>query len=103
MVGHKNGINLRGFTSTSLDQKVSLEFALKGASDDGVWKSVLIELELKNKKGYDGFQMNSVEYTAYPHEKEILFYDGLQADVKKVSELVEKDKKYILVSLSKQY
>ena len=45
--------------------------------------------------------MNSVEYTAYPHEKEILFYDGLQADVKKVSELVEKDQKYILVSLSK--
>ena len=77
MEGEQNGINLRGFTSTSQDRKVSLDFAIKGASEDGVWKSVLIELEIKNKEGYEGFQMNSVEYTAYPHEKEILFYDGM--------------------------
>lgn len=90
MVGNKNGINLRGFTSTSQDREVSLDFALKGASADGKWKSVLIELEVKNKKGYEGFQMNSKEYTAYPHEKEILFYDGLQAVVKSVTEPTEK-------------
>ena len=42
MEGDKNGINLRGFTSTSMDKAVSLDFALKGASKDGVWKSVLI-------------------------------------------------------------
>ena len=45
--------------------------------------------------------MNSVEYTAYPHEKEILFYDGLQADVKKVSDETSNDQKYILIQLSK--
>lgn len=103
MEGNKNGINLRGFTSTSQDKKVSLDFALKGASKDGVWKSVLIQLEVKNKKGYEGFQMNSPEYTAYPHEKEILFYDGIQAKVKKISELKEGDKKYILIDLLKEF
>ena len=44
-----------------------------------------------------------MEYTAYPHEKEILFYDGMQADVKKVSQVEENNKVFTLIQLTKQF
>ena len=47
--------------------------------------------------------MNSIDYTAYPYEKEILFYDGLQAMVKSI-ELIDQDSdKLTVIKLFKEY
>ena len=47
--------------------------------------------------------MNSIEYTAYPYEKEILFYDGLQAVVNSIEQVDQKDDKLIIIKLFKEY
>ena len=52
-VGKKNGINIRGFTSTTTDKDIATEFALGGNKNGN--KSVLIEMRIRNLKGYEGF------------------------------------------------
>jgi len=91
MVNNKVGINLRGFTSTTTDNETAMYFAIKGENKKKNMKSVFVSIKIRNLKGYDGFQLNSLEYTAYPDEKEILFYDGLQFKVVEVKETKNED------------
>lgn len=66
---------LNGYSSTSLNKDVSLEFIFKDITDE---IPLLIEITL-NYGTYKGmcFNLNSDDYSAYPKESEILLDDGL--------------------------
>ena len=55
MINNKAGINLRGFTSTTTDLDIAMDFALSGGNPDKKIKSVLVQIKIRNLTGYDGF------------------------------------------------
>ena len=84
MVGQD--INLQGYASTSKSRRVALDFAF--GNRDPERKSVLFEIDLTDGtiSGYC-FQMNLIDFTAYPEEDEILLDDGRPFEVRDVIEM----------------
>ena len=76
VVGSK--IHLMGYTSTSLNQQVAIEFALgekpDGSMPDDGKVPVVFEIDFKGQKGL--FEMTD-GFSAYPNEGEVLLQDGL--------------------------
>ena len=68
MIDNKAGINLRGFLSTTLNKDIAMGFAVKGDNPEKNLKSVFVSIKIRNQKGYDGFQLNNPEYSAYSTE-----------------------------------
>ena len=66
-------VHIQGFTSTSLDIRVALDFAKTSDRDQ---EMVLFVICIQNYKDFEGFRMNNRQYTAYPEEKEILLMEG---------------------------
>jgi len=66
-------ISLTGYTSSSRDPTIAMNFAFDDLSDNQV--PVVFEIKFKGKRGL--FEM-SEQYTAYPGEDEVLIQDGLQ-------------------------
>ena len=66
-------IHLPGYTSTSKDMSVALNFALKELKEDQV--PVILEITFKGNSGL--FELTQ-GYSAYPEEDEILLQDGLK-------------------------
>lgn len=84
-------VNLQGYASTSKSRRVALDFAF--GNKDPTRKSVLFEIDLTDGtiSGYC-FQMNLIDFTAYPEEDEILLDDGRPFEVRDVVESKEKNK-----------
>ena len=71
-------INLLGFTSTTLNKKLALKFAIDITTlevNDPSKNPVLLSIEFTGKQQY--FFLNSKDYSSYPKEQEILLQDGI--------------------------
>lgn len=69
-------INLRGYTSTSLNQDVAIEFAMKYNIPER--HPVLFSMNMRDGTlGGHCFLMNERIFSAYPSEEELLLDDGL--------------------------
>ena len=78
----ESNVNLTGYTSSTTNPNVAIEFALDNPQQNLL--PVVFHIEFVSQVGL--FQM-SKEYTAYPDEDEILIQDGLQYRVKSVTKL----------------
>lgn len=68
-----------GYTSCSRVPSVALGFALQGGISD---KQPVIFLNVVHNYGFTGgVMMNSEAYSSYPHEAEILLYEGIEATI----------------------
>ena len=81
-------VNLQGFTSTSQLKEKALSFALFDitAPENKGKVSVLFQISFKGNQQF--FSLNSRDYSAYPHEEEILIQEGIKF---KVIDIVEKE------------
>ena len=73
-------VNLKGFTSTSLNRDVAKGFALDG-SDHYEKCALLMEIIVQGDEQL--FFLNSPDVSSYPGEEEIILQDGMQYEVAK--------------------
>ena len=77
-------ICLQGYTSTSKDRQVALNFATDRIAEGKV--AVIYEIEFKGTQGI--FFMSSRDFSAHPEEHEVLVQDGLEYLITSVQELM---------------
>lgn len=82
--GHNEYISLFGYTSTSLDQNVALNFAWENATSGH--QKVLFHIKW-NENNFHYF----LNAGAYDEEKEVLLYDGTRVFVYSVEDVLDKD------------
>lgn len=68
-------VNLRGYTSCSLELEVAFSFAFQGQEETEYLPTIFI-FSAYNNNGSPGIRLNSEAYTAYPHEGEIVLGEG---------------------------
>ena len=75
-----------GFQSTSLEKDEALSYAKPHEKDEiqDSFLSVLLQIELKSNRNFYIYDRNS---SAFPHEREVIFQEGLQFKI------IEKTKK----------
>lgn len=81
---------MKGFTSTTLDKDVALEFAIGELSDDVEnfdKHPLLIEINITGNQQF--FYLNNDEYSAFSYEKEVLLQDGIMYRVIDCQDSVE--------------
>ena len=89
-----HAINLPGYTSTSIDVNVALQFpAPNDKKGDETMHSVLFLFTIRNYddditqgEGFNGYDMQDV--TAYPNEKEILLSESIKVYVMDVRHVI---------------
>ena len=88
--------HLMGYTSTSEEMQVAMDFATQGRDDGRV--PLVFEIEFRGSAGL--FKL-SEGYSAYPNEAEILIQDGLQYFIKGHDEVTDENtgKQYHVVRL----
>ena len=75
---------MEGYSSTSLDQSAAKNFAYMSETDD--LNPVLMAITLENETGKHYFSLDTIDYSCYPSEREILLQAGLIFKVQKVEE-----------------
>ena len=77
-------IHMAGSSSTSESLRVALEFA---KTNDPNKHSVLFVFCIQNYFRFNGFRMNSAQFTAHPDEREVLLGEGARVIVMGVDEV----------------
>ena len=70
--GHRT--NLKGYSSTTLDRNRAISYAIGENDSDLEIIPVLMIIKFRGKKQF--FYLNSMDYSAYPYEEEILLQEG---------------------------
>ena len=73
-------IKMQGNTSTSESFREALKFAKKKKIAEGKFM-VLFAMCCLNYTHYTGFRLNDKQFSAHPHEREVLFCEGTQVYV----------------------
>ena len=63
-----------GFTSTSLNLQEAIGYALKNNDEKNL--PVLMHIRWRDSYRDNAFRLDKKEYSAMPHEKEVLIRDG---------------------------
>ena len=71
---------MSGNSSCTRNIKIALEFAHKTSEEcEDDQMPVIFVISCQNYDAFPGFRLNNQEYTAYPHEEEILLSEGCPA------------------------
>ena len=80
----KKILQLKGFTSTTLEKEQAFKFMFRGLSKDDV--PVLYQINNLYKDGWKYFNLDSEEYSLFPNEQEVLLFTGSAFEIIKISE-----------------
>lgn len=77
LMGRPDKICMPGYSSCSEDLGVALRFAFMDKK--ATWRRCIFVISCQNYECYNGIRMNNDNYTAYPHEQEVLLFEGCSA------------------------
>ena len=77
-------LELRGFTSTSLNKEIAFSFMFRGLSKDVV--PVLYQIHNLSVNGYYYFKLDNLDYSLFPTEQEVLLVSGSNFEIIEISE-----------------
>ena len=80
-------VNLPTSTSTSRDLKIALNFATGNLTASKI--PVIFIISCQNYNKMQGISLNNKAYTAYPHEGEIVLYEGAEVYILSVEKDIE--------------
>ena len=81
---NKESLELKGFTSTSLNKEEAFKFMFKGLSNDDV--PVLYQINNLNNFGKYYFKLDNTDYSLFPYEQEVLLFTGSLFTIIEISE-----------------
>ena len=80
-------VNLQGFTSTTLERGIDVDFAYNNLTAKAVEQGICpVLIEIKIQGDEQMFFLNSEEFSAYAYEQEILLQDGVEYKVVRCTE-----------------
>lgn len=80
--GTAEGVTVYGyFTATE-----NIKTAFDSAVGSPALKPVIFTITLRNFNGYNGFRLNTCDYSAFPQENEHILQDGIKLFVLKVED-----------------